>query len=110
MHELLRTIIPTTTGILELIGVIIIIVGAIKATYRLIIGKFNLNDINIKLNLAKALELGLEFKLAAEILKTVLIHSLDELIILSAIVILRVIMTFVIYWEIKNSESEKNNL
>ncbi len=109
MHEVLQLIIPTSTYILELIGVFIILFGSLKATYGMIMSKFNMNDINIKLNLAKALELGLEFKLAAEILKTVLIHSLDELIILSAIVVLRVIMTFVIHWEINNSEIEKNN-
>ncbi len=109
MHDVLRLIIPITTDILDLIGILIIIFGSIKATYGLIVSKFNMNDINIKLNLAKALELGLEFKLAAEILKTVLIHSLDELIILSAIVVLRVIMTFVIHWEIDNSEIEKSN-
>ncbi len=108
MHELLTFIIPYAITALELIGVIIIIIGALKAVFRLIISKFNLDDVNIKLILAKSLELGLEFKLAAEILKTVIIQTIDELLILSAVVILRVIMTFVIYWEIKSVETEIN--
>jgi len=43
-------------------------------------------------------------KLAAEILKTVLVKSLDELIILGALFLIRALMTFVLEREIKNSE------
>ncbi len=107
MNEILKIIIPTFSESLEFIGVLIIILGAIKSVYKLIVSKFDLDNIDIKFTLAKSLELGLGFKLAAEILKTVLIHTLDELIILSSIVILRVIMTFVIQWEIKNTEIKK---
>ncbi len=109
MYHVLETIIPITVQCLELVGVFIIIIGAIKSLYKLVVSKFDINNINIKLNLAKALELALEFKLAAEILKTVLIQTLDELMILSAVVILRVIMTFVIHYEIKNAELDKND-
>ncbi len=106
MHELLKIIIPYATHTLEFIGVLIIITGSAAAAYKLIAGKFNLDNINIKLKLAKSLELGLEFKLAAEILKTVLIQTTHELLILSSVVILRVVMTFVIHWEIRNTEQE----
>ncbi len=106
MSELLRIIIPPVSEFLEMVGVAIIIIGSVRAMYDLVVNKFNLANINLKLNLARSLELALEFKLAAEILKTVLIRTLDELVILSAIVVLRVIMTFVIHWEIKNTEKE----
>ena len=45
--------------------------------------------------------MSLEFKLAAEILKTVLVRTLDEIIILGAIILLRALMTLIIHWEIK---------
>ena len=51
---------------------------------------------------------GLEFKLAAEILKTVLVKNLDELVILGAVFLLRVLMTVVIEWEIKQDNNENN--
>ncbi len=105
MDAVLKMVIPPVSEFLEFIGVLIIIIGSIRALYNLVAGRFNLSDINLKLNLARSLELSLEFKLAAEILKTVLIHTLDELIILSSIVLLRVVMTFVIHWEIKNTEN-----
>lgn len=50
---------------------------------------------------------GLEFKLAAEILKTVLIQNLNELIILGSIFLLRVLMTIVIEWEIRQDEKQR---
>ena len=49
----------------------------------------------------------LDFKLAAEILKTVTIKKKDELIILASVFIIRVIMTFVLEKEM-NDEKRKN--
>lgn len=51
----------------------------------------------------------LDFKLAAEILKTVTIKSMDELVILASVFIIRIIMTFVLEKEMKIEESKKNN-
>lgn len=107
MNELSRTMISYSSQILELVGVFIIMIGALQAVYGLILSKFNLENTKIKINLAKSLELALEFKLAAEILKTVLIHTKEELLILSSVVVLRVIMTLVIHWELKKGEPEK---
>lgn len=109
-ENVLEIIIPPIAGILELIGVLIIAIYAFISVWDLVAAKFDLENVSIKLKLAKALELGLEFKLAAEILKTVIIRSLDEIIILSAVVILRVILTFVIHWEISNTKTEQREL
>ncbi len=107
MKELLEIIVPIASEFLELVGVVIVIIGSLNSLFKLIKSKFDMNDVKIKLHLIKALELSLEFKLAAELLKTVLIHTVNELLILSAIVILRVIMTFVIHWEIKNYKEKE---
>ena len=100
----LERVIPYITGSLETVGVFIIVLASIKTFYQFVKGGFNFDDEEIKMELAKALALSLEFKLAAEILKTVIVRTLDEFIILSAVVILRVILTFVIHWEIKSSQ------
>ena len=49
----------------------------------------------------------LDFKLAAEILKTVIIKNMDELIILASVFIIRIIMTFVLEKEMKIEKSKK---
>ena len=59
-----------------------------------------------RLLLAKGLAMGLEFKLGSEILRTVVVRSLDEIAIVASIIALRALLTFLIHWEIKNEETE----
>lgn len=102
MEHFVEQLIHLTIEVLELIGVIVIIVSGVKAFYKYVKGFFSFKDLNIKIDLAKGLALALEFKLGAEILKTVVIRTLDEMLILASVVLLRVLLTFVIHWEIKS--------
>lgn len=104
IEEFLIKIIPYITGALESVGVFIIVLGSIESVIKLVKSRFDFGDEELKLEFARALALSLEFKLAAEILKTVVVRTLDEFFILSAIVVLRVVITFVLHWEIKSSE------
>ena len=56
---------------------------------------------NVKFHLANGLALSLEFKMAAEILKTVLVRSVQELVILGAVVLLRALLSLLIHFEMK---------
>ena len=101
-HVITTMIIPTIISMLELMGTIVILVAGIKAFYRYILSLFKAVNYSIKVDFAQALALALEFKLAAEILKTVIVRNFDEMYILAAIILLRAILTFVIHWEIKS--------
>ena len=101
MEHIVEFVTPLAIHILESMGIIIIAIGAIKAFYKFILGMITNNKFPIKLELAQALTLALEFKMGAEILKTVIVRSLDEMYILAAIIILRAILAFVIHWEMK---------
>lgn len=103
MTELLVTNIARA---LELIGVIIVAIGAAKAIFKLVKTKYDLYDSKIRIDFAKALTFSLEFKLASELLKTVVIRTWNEVLILSAVVLLRVIMTLIIHWEMENEEKK----
>lgn len=107
LHGVLVEIIPNLAAIIELIGVLVIIYGVIRSVYLFFVSRGDLMVSDPKLDLAKALSYSLEFKLAAEILKSVIVKTLDEFIILASIVVLRVILTFVIHWEIESSERSK---
>lgn len=100
--DLLGKILFYIIPILELMGTTVILVSAIKSFYKYCKNSFRPNE-TIKLDLAQSLALALEFKLGAEILKTVIIRTMDEMYILAAVIILRTILTFVIHWEIKTS-------
>ena len=101
-------IVSALVYIMEGMGVFIIAFGAFKAFSKYAVRFFDFNDDNIKLEFARALALGLEFKLGAEILKTLMIRTIDELVILGSIVLLRVALTFVIHWEIRTGTEEYN--
>ncbi len=100
MEHLINLIVPNIAHLLELIGVFIILYSALKAFIKFGLRHFNFGDENIKIELSQALAMALEFKLGAEILKTLIIRTIDELIILASIVILRAALTFIIHWEI----------
>lgn len=94
-------IISYISSYLELIRVAITTIAAFRSLIKFIKNKFDFKDDELAVSFAKAMVLSLEFKLAAEIIKTVVIKSLDEFIILAAVAILRVVLTFVIHWELK---------
>ena len=60
-----------------------------------------------KLTLAKGLAMGLEFKLGSEILRTVIVRDWHEIGTVAGIIALRAALTFLIHWEIKEEEKEK---
>ena len=106
-HHLLTVIIVALILILEFTGVLIMAFGSARAIFDMVKSRFNFGNEDAKLNLAQSLALALEFKMGSEILKTITVRTLDELMILGAIVLLRVILSFVIHWEIKSTHEDK---
>lgn len=109
LEHLINTLVPNIAHVLELIGVFIVIYSAIKSFGRYAIRFFNFSDETIKIEFSQALAMALEFKLGAEILKTLVIRTIDELIILASIVVLRAALTLIIHWEIE-SDSKRSHL
>ena len=106
-EEILELIASLSIVTLELIGILIVIIGAFKSI-ALNASKFiSKHHRNIKIDLANSLALGLEFKMGAEIIKTVLVRDLQELIILAFIIALRAALTVLIHWEIKTEKKEE---
>ena len=56
--------------------------------------------------MADGLATGLEFKLGAEILKTLLVEDIDELLVLGAVFILRALMSILIHFELKHTDKD----
>lgn len=106
-ESIVSAIVPEIIGIIELMGILVIVVGSLKAFYMY--GRSILKHVHypIKLSLGNSLALGLEFKMGAEILKTVTIRTLDEIMILGAIIVLRALLSILIHFEVK-SEKEHN--
>lgn len=111
LETFIKTIIPILVNILELIGILVICIGSIKAFYHYINSLIKRTNYPLKWEYANSMATALEFKLAAEILKTVIIRNMNELIILGSITLLRGFLTLIIHWEMKSEkpDEEKNS-
>ena len=103
LESLFHTAITIIIHLLESMGVIVILFGAARDFIWYFTGK----AINIRLDLARSLALGLEFKLGGEILRTVIVRDLREIAAVGAIILLRGALTFLIHWEIRHIDEDE---
>ncbi len=101
-----------------LIGILVIIYGSfisaikfLKIEHKRIKGKISLKDTDIlRLTLGTYLLFGLEFLIAADIIRTILKPSLEEVAILGAIVAIRTVINYFLDIEIKEvQDHQKDN-
>ena len=97
LEELIIDILPPIISICELMGIFVVAVSALRAFWHYCRGLVSRTPRDVKFELANSLE----FKMAAEILKTVLVRDLNELIVLGAVVLLRALLSLLIHFEMK---------
>lgn len=86
--------------LLECAGVGVLLVTAVKS----MIGCIKRTP-HIRLYLAQGISLALEFKLGGEVLRTVIVRELSELLVLGLVILLRGALTLILHWEIKTEEA-----
>ena len=91
----------------ELMGITIVAVSALSAFWGYLISLVKRTPCDVKFQLANGLALSLEFKMAAEILKTVLIRDFGELLVLGAVIILRALLSFLIHFEMNHAKEKQ---
>ena len=77
--------------LLDFIGVLVLVLTALRCVVGLV-----KKDQNVKSDLAKGIALALEFKLGSEVLHTVVVRELQELVLLGGIILMRAALTFLI--------------
>ena len=108
-EEVLHFIAELAVHTLELIGIFIIIIGSIRVLVQARLAFKKKLPTNIIIALGRSLALALEFKMGAEIVKTVIIHDLKELLVLGIVIALRAVLALLIHWEIKNEKKEEEH-
>ena len=103
-HAALSLLIP----LCELMGIAVVAVSAVSAFARWVRVLLTHRRDDIQFRLAAGLALSLEFKMAAEILKTVLVRQLSELVTLGIVIVLRALLSALIHLEMRHY-SPKNN-
>ena len=101
-----------TVRTLEFIGISTVIFGAGRVLFRYAkrIKNKDADPPNAVIELGRSLALALEFKMGAEIVNTVIIRELKELLILGIVILLRAILAVLIHWEITTEEKEERAL
>ena len=99
--EILYALAEIFASTLEFVGILIIVIGSFRALVRLLKCFIKKAPFHVVVDLGKALSLALEFKMGAEIIKTVIIHNLEELAILGVVIVIRALLAFIIHWEIQ---------
>ncbi|GAA6427434.1 DUF1622 domain-containing protein [Dielma fastidiosa] len=104
IEGIVNDIVPEIIGLIELIGIFVITVGSLRAFVLYVRALLYKNHFPVKLALGNSLALGLEFKMGAEILKTVIIRSKDEIYMLGCIIVLRALLSVLIHFEVKSEK------
>ncbi len=111
LEELIRSIFTPITDIIDLIAILFILWGFIKAMFdyaamRIKNKTLSSTDIrSIRCYLGTYLLLGLEIMIVADIIKTVLNQTTQELIFLGGIVVIRTLLSYFLNKEIEDMES-----
>ena len=109
MMEQLQIWLETLCGLailmFEFIGVFILILYGIVGVYN-----FLKKNPYTRLELAKGMAIGLEFKMGGEILRTVAVTGWEEIGVVAGIILLRAALAFLIHWEIKTEQKESEAL
>ncbi len=101
MHDALFWLTNFSIIILEFIGVAIILVAALRAAVNYV-----RKDPHTRLRLCRSMAIALEFKLGAEILRTVIARDFTELALVGCIIFLRAAMALLIHWAIRTEEND----
>ena len=108
-ESFLHALAKITVYTLETIGIFIVIFGGIKLLYQYLkhIRNKDAEPLNAVILLGRNLALALEFKMGAEIVNTVIVRELKELLVLGIVIALRALLAILIHWEITTEEKEE---
>lgn len=109
LEQINEAVLPLVIALAEFMGIFVVAWSVIHAFYHYIMSTFFRRRYDLQFELAEGLATGLEFKMAAEILKTVLVREMSELVVLGAVIILRALLSFLIHFELKNSQPHDGN-
>ena len=106
IEQLLQSVVPTVVQVIELIGVAIISIGALVTLVQFAVATARGTRIEeavamLRSNLGRAILVGLELLVAADIIHTVLVElTLESVAALAGIVVIRTLLSFSLEAEI----------
>ncbi|KWX69057.1 DUF1622 domain-containing protein [Mycobacterium sp. NAZ190054] len=105
----LRNMVDVMVRLIEACGAVVIMIGAVVAIVKFVValGRRDVNQFSaVRLTLARFLVLGLEFQLAADVLRTAISPSFEEIGKLAAIATIRTLLNYFLNREIAQEQRE----
>lgn len=105
----LRDMVDLMVRLIEACGAVVIMIGAVVAIVKFVValGRRDINQFSaVRLTLARFLVLGLEFQLAADVLRTAISPSFEEIGKLAAIATIRTVLNYFLNREIAQEQRE----
>ena len=106
LEEILTDVVLILVHMLEIFGAVIILYAGTGTFLRFL--RTSRDGREARLGFARYLVFGLEFKLAGEILRTMVVRTFTEVAILGAVILLRAALNFIIHWEIRQEQQEQD--
>jgi uncharacterized membrane protein len=104
MTELFSNIVSIIGYAIEAVGVIVITIGFLIATGRVVSQKVADKSDRLRVyrrELGQSMLLGLEFLVAGDIIRTVIVdHSIESILALGLVVLIRTVLVFTIHLEV----------
>lgn len=108
-ESVLRDAVDLMVRLIEACGAVVIMIGAVVAIvkFAITLSRRDINEFSaVRLSLARFLVLGLEFQLAADVLRTAISPSFEEIGKLAAIATIRTVLNYFLNREIAQEQHE----
>jgi uncharacterized membrane protein len=106
IEELLSGMMLLGAHMLEIFGAIIILFAGTRIFMHFL--RTSKDGREARLTFARYLVFGLEFKLAGEILRTVVVRTMNEVLILASVIFLRAVLNLIVHWEIRQEKQDRD--
>jgi uncharacterized membrane protein len=109
MEEYLITAVDYLRLVVEAIGAAVVGFGAVVTAVRFLLTLLGVRDdtnIEIRLFLGRYLALGLEFQIGADILSTAVAPTIDDVLLLGAIVVIRTVLNYFLSKELERERQQ----
>ena len=104
MYELFTNSVSVIGYAIEAVGILIVAIGFINASYQVLTSRSESGENRFETyrrELGRVMMLGLEFLVAGDIIRTVVVdHSMQSILALGLIVLIRTVLVFTIHLEV----------
>lgn len=101
MHELLVSFVRIVGPAIEGVGILVVVWGALEGTWQLLLrlccalrGQALVSLGGLRGDIGEKMALGLDFFLAGDIIQTIIVPSVESLMLLGGIVVIRTVLAY----------------